>query len=255
MSLTNEQDFYFEVEVIHLQKGHNTLGIGCAPIGFDCSKNQLLGWYQKSCGYHSDDGKLYNNTCSGARSANGSYGSGQMVGSNHRNCQNSCGYRCNNGTVSSQNKSYGVGDIVGCGMSEKYQMVYFTRNGAIEALVPDHKMYYKTDQMHPTISFYSILTTDRECPPIIRIMKESEFIFKSLDVEVNKTDRYNIVKEDVCIFCFTDEPNVVFLPCNHQACCTNCISTASLKVCPICQQKIKWQKNVSGDDATYEYMM
>ena len=55
----SQQDFYYEVKVIHLQQSHKVFGVGCAPDDFDCHKNQMVGWYQQSCGYHSDDGKIY----------------------------------------------------------------------------------------------------------------------------------------------------------------------------------------------------
>ena len=45
------------------------------------------------------------------------------------------------------------------------------------------------------------------------------FKFELLDSELNKTTRDDIVKEEVCVICYSDEPSVLFLPCNHQACC------------------------------------
>ena len=78
----------------------------------------MVGWRQDSCGYHSDDGNIFNN-----------------AGSSH---------------MSSKNGHYGDGDIVGCGMSKKFQVIYFTRNGAIEATVSE---FNKQHQLHPTMTF------------------------------------------------------------------------------------------------------
>ena len=182
----------------------------------------MVGWYQNSVGYHSDNGEIYNNRLSSSKI--------------------------------SKNGAYGKGDIVGCGVSDKYKAIYFTRNGVIEAIVTD---YNKENPMHPTMTFvrerrsYRYQDTDetRE-PTIIEVLKESEFKFKPdfLDIELNKTVRDDIVKEEVCILCYTNKPDVLFLPCQHQACCTDCISEEHLDVCPICKQNIMLKKNVDVDD-------
>lgn len=78
-------------------------------------------------------------------------------------------------------------------------------------------------------------------------MEEQDFMFKPdfLDFELNKTDRTEIVKEEVCILCYTDKPDVLFFPCQHQACCSDCMSKEPLDNCPICKQNIMMKKTVA----------
>ena len=154
LNSSSQQDFYYEVKLIHLQQSHKVFGIGCAPDDFDCHKNQMVGWYQGSCGYHSDDGKIYNNTGSSS--------------------------------LQSKRGDYDNDDIVGCGLSTMYKVIYFTRNGAIEAIVPN---YNKDKCYHPTMTFVRVESSfyDRRIygavpekdPTVIKIVKEEEFMFKS----------------------------------------------------------------------------
>ena len=39
-----------------------------------------------------------------------------------------------------------------------------------------------------------------------------------------------------CAICFTNEKNVVFIPCKHNVACSDC--SKNLKNCPICRKKI-----------------
>merc|ERR1712150_54412 len=120
-SMTNyvpdlQQDFYYEVKLIHLQQCHKIFGIGCAPKRFNCTADQMVGWYENSIGYHSDDGRIFNNSGSGGDNAS----------------------------------TYGNNDVVGCGMSTEYKVIYFTRNGNIEAIVPN---FNASNIYHPTMTF------------------------------------------------------------------------------------------------------
>ena len=123
-----QPDFYYEVKIV--QRSGN-FGIGCAPKYFDCSNDILFGCYENSCGYSANDGKIYNN----------------KAGKN------------------SKNGIYGKKDVVGCGMSNKHKLIYFTRNGFIEAII---QSYNKELIYQPTMSFVRY-----DEPTTIYMMKES----------------------------------------------------------------------------------
>ena len=42
---------------------------------------------------------------------------------------------------------------------------------------------------------------------------------------------------DECSVCMVAQPNTVFLPCRHQACCSGC--AARLASCPVCREPVK----------------
>ena len=45
-------------------------------------------------------------------------------------------------------------------------------------------------------------------------------------------------KEDKCVICLTNPPNILFCNCGHQVLCVECSKTGeSLKKCPICKTK------------------
>jgi len=75
-------------------------------------------------------------------------------------------------------------------------------------------------------------------------LKELEALEISLKTTLVKIDtaKKNLSKESsVCVICFSNEKNMLFIPCGHLSSCDEC--SVSLKNCPICrveiQQKIK----------------
>lgn len=84
--------YYFEMKVI--DEGDK----GLMEIGLTnkfSKLNRMPGWGTNSIGYHGDNGKIYN---------------GRKIGSEY-------------------GPSFGVGDIVGCGLDLKRNIVFFTKNG------------------------------------------------------------------------------------------------------------------------------
>jgi hypothetical protein len=44
-------------------------------------------------------------------------------------------------------------------------------------------------------------------------------------------------EDDPCIVCFTDERDVIFLPCRHRAVCSDCF--AHMDTCPACRADVR----------------
>jgi hypothetical protein len=95
---TSTRVAYFELKVTEI-KGNGMVAIGIGYNKFPNSKQP--GWVENSYGYHSDDGKKFNNTS------------------------------VSTGTVSgiSYGPSYGENDIVGCGIIWRTKEIFFTKNG------------------------------------------------------------------------------------------------------------------------------
>ena len=87
------QFYYFEMDV--LQEGlEGRVGIGLTTQGTNLRK--MPGWERNTVGYHGDDGHLFNGS------------SGRSIGTG---------------------PTYGIGDVVGCGINLKTGQVVFTKNG------------------------------------------------------------------------------------------------------------------------------
>ncbi|EKJ79093.1 hypothetical protein FPSE_00694 [Fusarium pseudograminearum CS3096] len=92
----NARSFYFEVEILH------PLQMKICAIGFcqsNVPENHLPGWHKGSFAYHGDDGKLFENG-----------------GPSH---------------PQEADKTFGEGDVVGCGLDFNTGTVYRTRNGVL----------------------------------------------------------------------------------------------------------------------------
>ena len=57
------------------------------------------------------------------------------------------------------------------------------------------------------------------------------------DYEVKTT-----IKEDDCVICFENKPNILYTECMHFAVCTLCDKKGDFKSCPLCRKKIKNQR-------------
>jgi hypothetical protein len=90
----DEQDFYFEVEIVD-GGSKSIIGLGLHPPGI---VSGMIGWQANSYGYHADDGSLRN-------------GLPQL---SH---------------VTSHRGS--TGDVLGCGWKKDSGIVYFTKNGTV----------------------------------------------------------------------------------------------------------------------------
>ncbi|KIK99935.1 hypothetical protein PAXRUDRAFT_130960 [Paxillus rubicundulus Ve08.2h10] len=93
--------FYYEVEITS-KASKNRVSVGF--IGQDVKMSRLPGWEKNSWGYHGDNGTI----CSGDK----------------------------NGT--SFGSTFGVGDIIGCGVDFTQNKVFYTKNGALLGTVFDN---------------------------------------------------------------------------------------------------------------------
>ena len=57
------------------------------------------------------------------------------------------------------------------------------------------------------------------------------------DYEVKTT-----IKEDDCVICLENKPNILYTECMHFAVCTSCDKKGDFKSCPLCRKKIKNQR-------------
>ena len=51
-----------------------------------------------------------------------------------------------------------------------------------------------------------------------------------------------MIKEDDCVVCFENKPNILYTECMHFAVCTSCDKKGDFKSCPLCRKKIKNQR-------------
>ena len=51
-------------------------------------------------------------------------------------------------------------------------------------------------------------------------------------------------KEDECVICLTNPPNVLFCNCGHIAICTECDKVKSVKDCPVCKTETTIKRNI-----------
>ena len=71
----------------------------------------------------------------------------------------------------------------------------------------------------------------------------SAYVFE--DYEDEDDDDYEVktmIKEDDCVVCFENKPNILYTECMHFAVCTLCDKKGDFKSCPLCRKKIKKQR-------------
>ena len=107
--------YYFEMKVID-EGEYGIIGIGLTSKG--SKLNRMPGWNKYTIGYHGDNGKVYKGKRNGSK-----YG-----------------------------PSFGVGDIVGCGLDLEHNTVFFTKNGRSIGVAisnwPNNKLWYPTIGLH-----------------------------------------------------------------------------------------------------------
>ena len=47
------------------------------------------------------------------------------------------------------------------------------------------------------------------------------------------------IKEDECVICYENKPNVLYYDCKHIATCNNCENEGNITRCPICRTDVK----------------
>merc|ERR1712110_1264017 len=79
---------------------------------------------------------------------------------------------------------------------------------------------------------------------IIKVVPENEYLYKGLFN--NLTNRPEPVVEEACCICQTLPPNVLNVPCYHQALCSICLKEEpkANKNCPICREKVMMMKTM-----------
>ena len=60
-------------------------------------------------------------------------------------------------------------------------------------------------------------------------------IEEEIEEEEGKINKEKTFKEDECVICLTNPPNVLFCNCGHIAICVECDKVKSLKDCPMCK--------------------
>ena len=219
-TVTNEnerKDFYFEVNVIYLPttNHYHKFGIGCASeplksnlnqfVGMRCTHAQICGI--ESYGYHSDGSFFYNPV-----SDNETNQSSQRSADRQKD-----------------DFKFKAGDIVGCGFSSDKNCVYFTKNGKLIGLSENPEY-----QTRPVMSCKGCDTEG----VVLKIHSQKEFLFKGFEV-----DDEDIIVEEVCCICMTNQPNILFYPCKHKILCTECSkeNSSAVETCPICREDVLLQ--------------
>ncbi|ELP85188.1 hypothetical protein EIN_083000 [Entamoeba invadens IP1] len=122
---------YFEVEVV----GHSWVSIGCVDSLRYNKTNAMLGWFQSSIGYHSDDGHIF-------------YESGQPC----------------NAIAKPYGNVVGEVDVVGCGYDVKKQRVFFTLNGN---LIAGFRVYWKNISAGIAVADVGKITVNYGAKPFV----------------------------------------------------------------------------------------
>ena len=76
------------------------------------------------------------------------------------------------------------------------------------------------------------------------IEEESGGSDEEIEEEEPKITTEQTFKEDECVICLTNPPNVLFCNCGHIAICTECDKTKSLENCPVFKTKTTIKRNI-----------
>ena len=69
---------------------------------------------------------------------------------------------------------------------------------------------------------------------------EGDLVFNDTNNVIPKTD--NTIKEEECVVCYTNKPNIIYTDCYHLCVCSNCDEEGKLVNCPLCRMSIKSNK-------------
>ena len=100
---------------------------------------------------------------------------------------------------------------------------------------------YSSSCLKFSITFKDTLVLQDINSHIINVMKINVFHPQIIDNIINnvnlerKINAEQTFKEDECVICLTNLPNVLFCNCGHIAICTECDKTKSLENCPVCK--------------------
>ena len=92
--------YYFEITILN-EGGFNIGHIGIGLSSGNSTINAMPGWEKETIGYHGDDGRLYNENSKGKR-----FG-----------------------------PTFGLTDVIGCGVDFNEKTVFFTKNGELVGIV------------------------------------------------------------------------------------------------------------------------
>ncbi|KAK6330873.1 hypothetical protein TWF718_003070 [Orbilia javanica] len=145
--------FYFEITINRKGKFEDGLAGRVISFGF-CGEHvkldSFVGWSLRSWGIHSDDGKVYTNSCS----------------------------------IKAFDRSFGVGDVIGCGVNLGRKLVFFTINGAFLGIASEEV----TGQVYPAVSLNSSIT-GLEISVNFEGSKEKPFKYIYSPTDINGTEQ------------------------------------------------------------------
>ena len=64
-------------------------------------------------------------------------------------------------------------------------------------------------------------------------------IISNIDQLMQKITIYEEKETTECIVCFTNDKDIVFVPCGHFYCCGECYGRFAKKECPICRGRVE----------------
>ena len=95
------------------------------------------------------------------------------------------------------------------------------------------------------ISFENKYNEDFSIEGIFRIcLNIACYVYEDEDIEEDEehTVVKKSIKEDECVICFENKPNILFVECLHICVCKQCDKKGNFNKCPLCRKKINNQK-------------
>lgn len=94
----------------------------------------------------------------------------------------------------------------------------------------------------PTIFFIFELHKNIKCCKIKKF--KLRYTIRIVPINTNITNTQNVVDiSNICLVCYNNKRNILFTPCNHLCCCSEC-SELSLINCPYCRVPIENKVNI-----------
>ena len=151
-SQNTEEPFNFDMAVQDRQRASECIAIGLATTEFHLH-TRMPGWDKYSYGYHGDDGGIF-------------HGKGTMV--------------------RAYGPSFGVGDVIGCGVDYHARAIFYTRNGKF--------MGYAFENLELEVlqqDLYPIVGMDTHCPIACNFGCNKPFVF---DLKGMMTQQEHVVR-------------------------------------------------------------